>query len=1741
MTAPPQQPSPLQFLAHLRRLIALIALFGAVAHAVPLNLTFSGGVAPGGGACTVTTGSICRYTNVVQGATGTQQRDATIQFVGSTSGSTLTGAFDNDALTYTDAAGNLLAGVHPEVFAPTVVAPATLNALSTAQFRVTFYTPGGSFSTVNALAGSIFITSLDTDGDNSTLREFVQYNSAVGGGLAASTLLVQTSALPTLAFRTGVATSVGTGITTDSRFKASARYDNPATIDFFAGAVTGATACAGVACQRLGAYSFVVADSVFTPAVLDVYKTVRLTTDQNSNGQVNTNDVLTYTVTVVNAGSVSATGVQVTDALPAGLAITATGAQTVRLGGTVNAAARNTGYTGAGVNDLLSATQTIAPGSTISIDIPVRVTASGSSGTLNNQASVTGTNFTTLLSDNLDASGAATLPSSVTSATGWPGASGTITQSQNGGVSATSVNYVGTNNAPLTCTNTLYALLTDGVTNSFRRIAPLNPNGTVGTTVATVPTQFTNTNAALGINSAGTRIFVATDVGTLEVYDVISGTWVASVAVPSYTSSIDGRIVRMTITPSDVGYFSVGGKLWSFQTIAPYTINSPVNLAYTDSSGLTPVPTIVGSGDFFASADGSLYLSVNNGTAGSFLDTFKVRPDGSTIFLGRLNDTDIGTDTYGGYGAVGSSIYGSSSNGRIILADLANLTVTQTAPTDATRGSTDLASCSYPSLAPVVTATKTASVVAKGSGNTGSGAQIGDTLEYTIIVRNSGNIAAPSTTFSDSIPTGTTYVAGSTTLNSAPVADASGVMPYAVSGGSFINSPNESRGTLRADTTPADTTDREATIRFRVTIGSGVSQVTNQATVTYVDGPGPILTDGDSVTPGNQITTTLLDIADLAIDKSGPGAVGSGGTVTYTIRVWNNGPRSVTGASVTDSLPANFTVTALTCAPTGTATCGTESFTASSVSIVTGALSLDTNTANATPDGNFLTYTLTGTAPANGTLSNTAAVSSTTVSESASANNTSAVVTRVVDAVNDTGAVTFGQGTTFNILGNDTVGGAPATTTNATLPVIVNNGGLTGLSVNASGQLVLAASLLNVPGTYTVTYRICDATLTTACDNATIAITVTPAAADLGIVKSQRLGTTGTFQTTALSVTQGSTVQYQIVVTNSGPSAVTNATFTDAVPANLTGLSVVSAAGTGTTCTATFTGSTLNGSFSGSTGQTCTVTIQGTATTTGTFTNTATVTAPSGITDATTGNNTSSVNTTVTPAADLAINKSGPVAVGSGGTVTYTIRVWNNGPSSVTGASVTDTLPAGFTVTGLSCAATGTATCGTQSFTASSVSIVTGTLSLDTNTANATPDGNFLTYTLTGTASASGTLSNTASVTVPAGITDLTPDNNTSAAVVTRVVDAVNDPAVNFGFGVGGNVTVLGNDTVGGAVATTTNATVTIQNNGGITGLTVNGSGQLVVPAGTPAGTYTVTYQICDATVTTACDTATVQVTVDAPLPIDLAVSKTGPAFAQPGGTVTYTIRAWNNGPTVSSATVTDTVPADLTGVSWTCAGTGGATCSAASGSGNAISVGATLPVDTGVATTADTAFVTVTVTATAPSAATLESTPAARTITNTASVSGPNGDPTPANNSASAVTNMVYGKLTKEVRNVTKNTAFGTSGGGLPLEVLEYCIAFQNLGGAALPNFVLVDHVPGNTNALITAYDEDEPSAATGFGVKLTRGAVTSYLSSSAADADGGSLTTTGGTFARGTMTVTLGTLAVGESGRACFQTTIR
>lgn len=86
------------------------------------------------------------------------------------------------------------------------------------------------------------------------------------------------------------------------------------------------------------------------------------------------------------------------------------------------------------------------------------------------------------------------------------------------------------------------------------------------------------------------------------------------------------------------------------------------------------------------------------------------------------------------------------------------------------------------------------------------------------------------------------------------------------------------------------------------------------------------------------------------------------------------------------------------------------------------------------------------------------------------------------------------------------------------------------------------------------------------------------------------------------------------------------------------------------------------------------------ATFTGTLTNTATVTPPAGVTDPTGGNNTSTDTDTATPQADLSLTKSNgtPSAI-PGTNTTYTITVSNQGRSTITGATVSDVVPAGTT------------------------------------------------------------------------------------------------------------------------------------------------------------------------------------------------------------------------------------------------------------------------------------------------------------------------------------------------------------------------------------------------------------------------------------------------------------------------------
>ena len=123
--------------------------------------------------------------------------------------------------------------------------------------------------------------------------------------------------------------------------------------------------------------------------------------------------------------------------------------------------------------------------------------------------------------------------------------------------------------------------------------------------------------------------------------------------------------------------------------------------------------------------------------------------------------------------------------------------------------------------------------------------------------------------------------------------------------------------------------------------------------------------------------------------------------------------------------------------------------------------------------------------------------------------------------------------------------------------------------------------------------------------------------------------------------------------------------------------------------------------------------------------------------------------------ADLAItNDDGATSLAPGSRTTYTIVVSNNGPSSVTGASIADTLPADLT---------------NASWSASSLTGATASPSSNTGNINGTanlPAGSSITYMLTATLSSattnSLTVADTASVTAPAGVTDPNSANNSA-------------------------------------------------------------------------------------------------------------------------------------------------------------------------------------------------------------------------------------------------------------------------------------------------------------------------------------------------------------------------------------------
>jgi len=675
-----------------------------------------------------------------------------------------------------------------------------------------------------------------------------------------------------------------------------------------------------------------------------------------------------------------------------------------------------------------------------------------------------------------------------------------------------------------------------------------------------------------------------------------------------------------------------------------------------------------------------------------------------------------------------------------------------------------------------------------------------------------------------------------------------------------------------------------------------------------------------------------------------------------------------------------------------------------------------------------------GIAGLNGQISFLATAAPTTVT--ADLANAPEADLQITKTDNKTTAVP-GSGDTYTIVvtnaGPSAVTGAsitdtfPATFTNVTYTAVAS-GGATGFTASGTGNI--NDTSVDMPVGSTITYTVTGTISATATGSLINTATVTvpagvidPTPANNTATDTDTLTPVADLQITKTdgktAVVPGTTNSYTIVVTNTGPSAVSGATIVDTFPATFTNVTYTAVATGGATGFATSGSGNINQSgVNMPVGSTITYTVTGTvsASATGSLSNTATVAVPAGTTDPTPNDNTATDTDTLTPQADLQITKTdGKTAVAAGAANTYTIVVTNAGPSDVIGATIVDTFPATFTgVTFTAVAtggATGFATSGSGNINQSGVNM---------------PVGSTITYTVIGTvsAAATGTISNTATVAVPTGTTDPTPANNTATDADTVVPQAdlqitKTDGKTTAVPGTSNSYTIVVTNAgptavTGAAIADTfpagfTNVTYTAVATGSASGFTASGSGNINdanvnMPVGSTI-TYTVTGTVSASATSTLANTATVTApnTVIDPTPAnntatdtdtltpqaDVTITKTdGKTDVTAGTSNTYTIVVSNIGPSaVSGATITDTFSSIFTNVTFTAVGTGGAAGFATSGSGNINQSGVILPVGS---------TITYTVTGTVSALAT-------GSLSNTASVTLPSGvtDPTLGNNTA--------------------------------------------------------------------------------------------------------------------------------------------
>lgn len=173
----------------------------------------------------------------------------------------------------------------------------------------------------------------------------------------------------------------------------------------------------------------------------------------------------------------------------------------------------------------------------------------------------------------------------------------------------------------------------------------------------------------------------------------------------------------------------------------------------------------------------------------------------------------------------------------------------------------------------------------------------GDTLEYTIVVKNTGaNVTAPNVVLKDTIPTNTTYITNSLQIsvgnNSGAKSDNSSDDQAELNGTQVVfRLGNAANGTTGGTMAPGTST----TLKFRVKIidplPAGVSTVSNQAVISSDSFPDVKSNDPDTPTPEDPTVTKIAP--RLRLVKRITGIKKFGNSTITAITGYNDGDTDV--------------------------------------------------------------------------------------------------------------------------------------------------------------------------------------------------------------------------------------------------------------------------------------------------------------------------------------------------------------------------------------------------------------------------------------------------------------------------------------------------------------------------------------------------------------------------------------------------------------------------------------------------------------------------------------------------------------------------------------------------------------------------------------------------------------------------------------------------------------------------------